>query len=255
MHKRIRFVDQWTLNTRSDHDTLVVHVQIRGRRRRSQWRDLLLVTCNMGGRFDHNDLGARLLAKLAQRWPGIPAVVGLQEGGDQPLVRHVADQWGHTYVAGTGLVGQRSTPMLCSPGIDVRRVRWQQLLRRVFVGPGAGPDWSKPKWWTRTRLAVDGVRFGASSWHLLASQQRRRRLVLAMLQARPVVAALRHFRRPYFVLGDLNSDQDQPLSKWLRRHGVTSNHDELGEVATHGRRSIDAVVCARRLVQRSRDGR
>lgn len=241
--KRVDFLRQWTIPTKSDHLALAVKVKIRSGRK-SRWVDLTLITANMGGRFDALDL-----EKLF-RHAGPDSVIGLQEGGDRPWVKRVAEAAGYTYIGGTGDVGQKSTPTLVGPGVDVRLVRWQRLLGRLFVGSGAGPDFSKPKWWTRPRLRLKGVPFGASSWHLLASQQKPLRMRLAKVQAGPVLRALRKIRRPFFLLGDINSDHDQPLARWLADSGLLTNHDVLGEIATRGHRSIDVVAVQRRLVRR-----
>jgi hypothetical protein len=138
--------------------------------------------------------------------------------------------------------------MATSPGIKVKSAIWERLLGRINIGPGAGPSMSKPKWWTRTRLSVAGVRFGASSWHIVPSQQRRKRYLSALKEVAPVIAALAVIRRPFFVIGDTNADHDQPLSKYLADHGLISNQDVLGELPTHGHRSIDAVNTQKRLV-------
>lgn len=242
--KRTRFVRHWTFKTGSDHDTLFVHVQVRGRKRGSDWVDLLLVSTNLGGRYQREDLRDTLA--VVKRL-GIPAVLAFQEGGDQQWIGDFLRERGYAFFTGDK-VGQPSTPMATSPGIKVRGSLWELLLGRVNIGPGAGPAMNKPKWWTRTRLSVDGVRFGASSWHVVPSQQKRKRFLAALKQVAPVVAALAVIRRPFFVIGDTNSDNDQPLSKHLVKRGLVSNHDVLGEIATHGNRSIDAVHTQKRMV-------
>lgn len=240
--KKVRFVDHWTEKTGSDHDTLFVHVKIRSRK--SGWTDLLLVSTNLGGHYQRADLKETL---DIVRDLGLPAALAFQEGGDQQWIGEFLRERGWTFFTGSK-TGQPSTPMASSPGIKVRGSLWELLLGRVNIGPGAGPDVSKPKWWTRTRLSVDGVRFGASSWHIVPSQQKRKRFLSALKEVAPVVAALAVIRRPFFLIGDTNSDNDQPLSKYLRNHGLVSNHDVLGELATHGNRSIDAAHTQKRLV-------
>lgn len=239
--KRVRFVRHWTVRTGSDHRALFVHVQVRNRR--GPWRDLLLVSANLGGRFDGGDLHD--LADRIER-TGVPAVVAFQEGSDKRWLGDALRRHGYTLLSGSK-VGQPATPLAASPGVRVRGSVWQLILARVNIGPGAGPDRNKPKWWQRSRLSVDGARFGASSWHVVPSQHKARRMWAAIRQATTPARALGHIGRPFFLIGDTNSDQDQPLSRWLRRHGLTSNHDQLGELPTRGRRSIDAVHCQRRL--------
>lgn len=240
--KKTRFITHWTERTGSDHDTLFVHVKIRSRK--SDWTDLLLVSTNLGGRYQRSDLAKTL---DIVRNLGIPAVLAFQEGGDQKWIGDFLRQRRWTFFTGDK-VGQPSTPMATSPGIKVRDSLWELLLGRVNIGPGAGPAMNKPKWWTRTRLSVDGVRFGASSWHIVPSQQNRKRFLAALKQVGPVVSALARIRRPFFLIGDTNSDNDQPLSRRLVEKGLVSNHDVLGEIPTHGHRSIDAVHTQRRLV-------
>lgn len=242
--RRVRFLRQWVLNTRSDHHALFVHVQIRGRRRRSwgPWRALLLISANMGGRFDADDL-ERLLAAT----DGLPFVVFLQEAGDQPWLPEFADYRGLSYVGGRA-PGEASTPMLVSPEIDVRGARWRQILGRIKVYKGAGPDVAKPKGMHRTQLRLVGARFGASSIHQYASQQNRPRLAAAIRLAAQMVRAILHRRRPYFLVGDWNSATGQPLSRWLLAHGLTTNAEQLGVLDTHGHRDIDRAAVQRKLV-------
>lgn len=242
MRARTRFVQHWTMKTDSDHDTLYVHVQIRARKR-GEWVDLLLVSTNLGGNYQRADLADTL--SVVRRF-GAPAVLAFQEGGDQDWIEHFLEARGFIFFTGDKK-GQPSTP-LATTGIDVRYALWEQLLGQINIGPGAGPDTTKPKWWTRTRLQVSGVRFGATSWHVVSSQQKKRRLRAALKQATPVVRALATIYRPFFLIGDTNSDQDQPLSRFFREHGLTSNHDQLGELPTHGKRSIDAVHTQARMV-------
>ena len=243
MTKRVRFVDQWTLTTRSDHKALFVQVEIRNRRK-GPWVPLLLVTCNMGGRFGYSDLRAVALEAGSER-----VVICLQEGGDQGYVGDFANAYHFQYVGGNN-PGESSTAMLIDPSIRIRQSSWRQVVGRVKVGKGAGPDRSKAKGWHKTRLSVGDVRFGASSWHQYASQQNRLRYLWALRLAGPIVASILRMGRPFFLCGDTNADNSQPLIRWLIRRGMTTNHRELEEVATHGNRSIDAVAVQKAMVKR-----
>ena len=234
---RVRFVDHWTTHTGSDHRALFVHVQIR-RRLFGPWRDLLLVSCNMGGHFSRSDLAA---LAVEVKGIGIPAVMAVQEAGDQHWLSFAATRYGLTFLAGDGRSGQASTPTLLWPGVKVKRTQWLLTLARRFIGKGAGPDRNKAKWADCNRLVVAGAPFGATSVHFIASQQNPGRMKAARDQADATVRVAKAAHYPLFCIGDTNSDDDQPLSDWLRAHGMTSNHRELGEIPTHGRRSIDAV--------------
>ncbi len=241
---RVRFLRHWTINTRSDHDALFVHVQVRGRRhgRWCPWRDLLLVSANMGGQFGPADM--RLLLDLADA-TGFGFVVFLQEGGDQPWLPEFADEHDLTYVGGRA-PGEASTPMLAS-GVDVLTARWRQLLGRLKVGAGAGPRVAKAKGMHRTRFQLVDARFGGTSVHQYASQQNRPRLVAALRLAGLLIRVVAPLRVPYFLVGDWNSATGQPLMRWLLAHGLTTNAEQLGRLATHGTRDIDQAAVQRRL--------
>lgn len=248
--KRVRFVRQWAIETKSDHRALFVHVQIRSRWG-GLWRDLLLVSANMGGHFGEADLIK--LARAAEtygrqyRTDPIPFLIAFQEAGDQPWLPRSAADLGLRTLTGHRR-GEASTPLAASKGIDVLHDQWDEVVGPANVGPGAGPSRSKAKGWRRTRFAVDGVRFGASSFHEYASLGRR--FAWALRLAGPVVAAILRMGRPFFLVGDFNADNSQPLIRWLIRRGMTTNHRQLGELATHGRRSIDAVAVQAALVVR-----
>ncbi len=240
---RVRFVDHWTTHTGSDHRALFVHVQVR--KRRGKWTDLLLVSVNMGGKFKRADMSNVFVDAVLSH---MPFVIACQEAGDQDWLGEWADACNVTYLAGVGK-GASSTPLIVWRTLDVRQSRSLLILGRRLIGKGAGPDRNKAKWLNKNRMVLDGVRFGVSSWHQVASQQNRPRMVAAIAQAAAMIRALA-VRRPMFVVGDVNSDQDQPLSRWLRRRGMTSNHDALGEIPTHGNRSIDAALVASKWVAR-----
>ncbi len=241
MRKRVRFLGQWTLKTRSDHLALFVLVEIRARRK-GRWKPLLLVSVNMGGKFGPDDLW-----DVIDQTRGTPTVICLQEGGDQAWVPRWARVRGLRYVGGNHL-GEASTAMVVSPGIEIHEAVWRQVVGRVKVGDGAGPSRSKWKGWHKTRMSLQGVHFGVTSWHQYASQQRRRRLLWSYRLAAPIVAAVLRMARPFFLVGDTNSATGQPLRRWLIRHGMTSNHDALGRINTHGGHDIDAVLVQTAMV-------
>lgn len=242
---RVRFVRHNTFRTKSDHLALFVVVELIQRRfgkvrRRTR---LKLCTANAGGHFDADDL-ERLLSRA-------PDVLALQECSDQSYVVEVAAEHGYQVLDGEGggQPGQKATPTLIGPRVQsLGPTVWVQLLGAVPIGPGAGPDRSKPKWWLRDRLAVDGIRFSASSWHATASQQNKPRFLAALAETRVWVEIATTLRRPVFTLGDTNSDYSQRLTRWILAHQMTSNHEQLGELATEGGRSIDAVAVQSRLV-------
>ena len=236
--KKVRYVSQWTKKTGSDHEALFVRVQIR--QRGGKWADLLILSINMGGHFSQEDM-KRLLTFD-------PDVVACQEAGDQGWVVSFMKKRAFNLVGKPSQVGQRSTPTFVGERVHIRKAKWVKILGAVRIGQGAGPDDSKPKWWDRNRLAVEGTPFGASSIHLTASQQFHLRFLAALKEISTVVHAVLRIRIPMFVIGDYNSSFGQKLSNWLLGHGMTDNHKELGEIATHENRSIDKVLVQRRLV-------
>lgn len=243
MSTRVTFLEQWTFATRSDHLALFVRVRLTRKRRGKRTRsELVLCTANLGGKFNETNL--RQL--LNQR----PDILACQEASDQKWIGLVCE-YGMTLLGGTPTgLGQAATPTFASGRVEVRKPGvWKQLLGAEKVGPGAGPPTSKPKWWLRDWLAVDGIPFSASSWHATASQQFKKRRLAALREVRVWLTIAGNLRRPVFTLGDTNSDYQQKLTRWILAHGMTSNHEQLGEVATHGRRSIDAVCCQRAAVK------
>lgn len=242
---RVAFLRQWTFRTKSDHDALFVEVRLsHGRKQKRKAALLRLCTANLGGRFDEANL--RNLLNLQ------PDILACQEASDQRWITLVCEEYGYRRLDGEGggQVGQAATPTFAGPRITERRPgTWIKLLGAVSIGKGAGPDVAKPKWWLKTRLSVDGIRFSASSWHATASQQFKGRWLAAFKETRIWVGIAATLSRPVFTLGDTNSDFQQPLTRWILKHGMTSNHEQLGEVATHGRRSIDAVCVQRALVR------
>lgn len=243
---RVRFLSQQTVVTGSDHLALVVDVRLTHRRLgRRRVAHLRLCTVNAGGRFNE-----RHLRRLVQVYN--PDVIAVQEGSDQRWLVAVLAEYGYALLVGepSNQPGQAATPTFVGSRVTIRRDgTWTRLLSAQPIGPGAGPDYSKQKWWLRTHLAIDGIRFGASSWHATASQQFKGRMAAALTETRIWVGIATNLARPMFTLGDTNSDYQQPLTRWILRHGITSNHEQLGEVATHGRRSIDAVCVQRALVR------
>lgn len=246
MSTRVRYLQQWRVKTKSDHDALFVDVMLICRRLGKVKTALLrLCTQNAGGHFGPDDLRKLLHQE--------PHVLALQECSDQPWVAEVAAEFGYQLLTGEpdGQVGQAATPTLVSSEVTVRRPgTWVKLLGAAKIGDkGAGRGTSKPKWWLKTRLAIDGIRFSASSWHATVSQQFWQRFLAALAEARVWTSIAVTLARPCFTLGDTNSDLQQRLTRWILSHGMTSNHEQLGEIATMGHRSIDAVCCQRHLVK------
>lgn len=249
MSTRVRFLKQWTTTTRSDHDALFVDVMlIRRRLGRVKTALLRLCTQNAGGHFGPDDLRKLLRQE--------PHVLALQECSDQPWMAEVAAEFGYVQLVGepSGQVGQPATPTFVSAAeVRVRRPgKWVRLLGAARIGKGAGHDTSKPKWWLRTWLAIEGIPFSASSWHATTSQQFAGRFAAALTEARVWLSIAATLRRPVFTLGDTNSDLQQRLTRWILAHGMTSNHEQLGELATMRKRSIDAVNVQRHLVVKAR---
>lgn len=248
MRTRVRFVGQFTVRTKSDHDALFVDVElIRGRGRRRKVVRLRLCTANMGGHFDELDL-----EKLLEHEPG---VIAFQEASDQHWLLDAAAEAGLQLLEGEpgNQVGQAATPTFVGRRVDVRRRgTWVKLLGAVPIGPGAGRRTSKPKWWLKTRLSIEGIRFKASSWHATTSQQFRGRYLAALTEVRIWTAIALTLRLPAFTLGDTNSDFQQKLTRWILDHHMTSNHEQLGEIATMGHRSIDSIAVQRHLVVKRR---
>ena len=249
--RQVELVDQATIPTKSDHDTLVVHARIRNAGT-GPWRDVLFASSNMGGRFDVHDL-QKVVDEL-HAWAseiGRPTefVLAFQEGGDQPWLPAALRDLGLRYLGGHH-PGEASTPMAVSRGIEVLHDRWDQVQGPANVGPGAGPSRSKAKGFRRTRLRLGDVVFGASSFHEYASIMRRWRWVI--LLAGPIVHWIITRGFPFFLIGDSNSDDDQALIPWLLKRGMTTNHRVLGEIPTHGNRSIDVVAVAARWLRGGR---
>lgn len=242
--RRIQYGHQWTVDTKSDHKALFVFVYIR--KAKSAWVPIIFASVNAGGHFGPDDL--RMLFSLASGYAkanDATVIFGMQEASDQHYIEAAAKRAGYRYLA-SKRGGGAATPLLVPHEVEVRHTRIVQLLGRVLIGPGAGPDRSKAKWAMRNRLVWHNVPLAATSAHASASQQNKGRMRAALTEGRHLLPVLLR-RIPSFVLWDSNSDQDQPFSAWLRRHGITSNHDQLGEIATHGTRSIDAVDCRRSL--------
>lgn len=189
------------------------------------------------GKGSMDDLGL-LLELLGDR-----GFLCLQEAGGQ-LQRIVgrAARHGYRLLGRTDLRGSASTIVLVGPEIKTRANSVHPLIGRRFVGRGAGPDHNKPKVANGGRLECDGVVFGVFSAHELASLQHPLRMRHGLAWARALTTVTFGKRVPWVVGADWNTDfrqDDRGLTEWLREHGWTTNHDELGDLATHGRRVID----------------
>lgn len=222
------FVSQHTLTTQSDHRALIVVVKVNGIR-------LRLATWNFGP-------GTARDLELLLMCVGGYGVVALQECGDRAeIIAEVAGRRGFTIVQGDGRRGQKSTVLLAGPYVGVRSSLWRLILDRMYIGRGAGPDYNKPKWWLGGKLDVKGVRFGASSVHVVPSQQFAVRQAAALRQVARI-ARITARRGLWFNMGDYNATSSSRTIRFLYRLGFTDNHREGGIVATHGHRDIDRVM-------------
>lgn len=234
----IKAVRHVTLPVGSDHDFLAAELVIVN-------KDATTV------RVGVINLGPANVAKvLATVLPGLGGrgiLVTVEAGGQLDAIEDEAAGYGWRVMSRTGPPGAASTLVLVGWKVNTRRSFVRRLLRRVFVGPGAGPQFNKPKWATGGRVECDGVIFGVSAVHFLASQHRNARMIFALQMARTLTAIVADRRAPWIVGGDWNTDfgKDRGLAKWLRGRGWTTTHDVLGVLPTHGRRAIDAIAWRR----------
>jgi endonuclease/exonuclease/phosphatase family metal-dependent hydrolase len=234
----VRFVSHRTIETHSDHRALWVKVEVRG-------VELDLISWNVGpgkaADLEH------LLTVAGPR--GIVALQEATPSGTRVDWHAIAAKYGYQVVDGDGRKGQSATPLLVGPEVEIKAKLRRLLLDRTLVGRGAGPSHNKPKWWIGGRLRLDGVTFGVSSFHELASLQNPNRFRPGTQLARALAKATLHRLVPWFVLGDLNGTPRSRIMRYLRRLGFTSNHLELGELPTHTNRAIDVALIARRWLK------
>lgn len=227
--KRPRFVEHYTIETKSDHRAVVAVFALW----RSRGRDRQLVrigTWNAG-----RGTRANLLEILGQ----VNVLAG-QEWGDRGDLTRAAQLAGFRAVRGT-LRGSSSTPVFVGPGVKIGWTRTILLLGRRFIGPGAGPAFNKQKDAVEVRCKLRGARFGAASHHVVPTQGRPLRRAAAETMFGRIRVAYAERVAPWFVCGDGNTVPDAPQLDVLYRHGWTNNHREGGALATHGRRPIDYV--------------
>lgn len=231
----IRANQHVTLDVGSDHRFLAVEVTIVN-------RDAVTV------RVGVINLGPANVRKvLATVLPGLRArgvLVVVEAGGQLPAIEDEAAAHGWRVMSRTGRGGVASTLVLVGPRVNTQRSWARRLLRRTFVGPGAGPSFNKPKYASGGRVEVDGVVFGVTAIHQLASQQNHRRMVYALQMTRTLTTLIADRRVPWLVAGDFNTNftQGRGLAKWMRRHGWVTDGDVLGYLPTHGKRTIDALM-------------
>lgn len=138
--------------------------------------------------------------------------------------------------------GQEATPLLLGPEVALSKRSIRVLLRKMFIGPGAGPDHNKQKSAVGGKCRIDGLRIGALSTHLVASQQNAPRLHAALLYVEKWIDWLNPAPLPWFVMGDCNATLDSPVAHRLYKAGWTNSHRESGNpLPTHGHRVIDYV--------------
>jgi hypothetical protein len=180
------------------------------------------------------------------RWAGRRGVVALQECGDKvAMITTVAEAMGFQVITGRQR-GRSSTLLLVGADAEVLEPWWRVLLRRIFIGPGAGPSHNKQKGGNGGRLRIDGVKFGALCWHVVPTQGRALRQRAALIMARALLVMVLRRRIPVFVLGDVNATSRSRTVRFLYRAGFTDNHREGGVVPTHGGRDIDRIMWLRK---------
>jgi hypothetical protein len=200
------------------------------------WSELILATWNIGP-------ARHLPDALRDR---VPAAVALQEAGDQwgnsgiiAKLRRI----GYEFISGPER-GQSSTPLAYDPTrLRLVRVKRYLLAEAQDAGPGAGPDHIKQKW------AIGGLfeilDTGRFVWiftdHWVASQQHRRRFLIALKMANRLALLSHRLRRPVFDLGDKNANPTSKALAPLRAVGWLMNHTVGRMVGTHGRRAIDQI--------------
>lgn len=221
---------------RSDHDAILVEVRVVNggnavRVKGGSW--------NIGP-GSMRDLG-ELLDLLGPR-----GFLCLQEAGGQlDAIRGEARRHRYGLLGSTRVRGAASTFVLTGPELDTRRTVVHSLLGREYVGPGAGPDHNKPKVANGGRVSCDGVVFGVFSAHQLASLQNPLRERHGIEWVDELTDVTFPKRVPWIVGADWNADfrkPGHPVVKHLHRRGWTTNQDQLGDLATHGRRAIDALA-------------
>lgn len=201
-----------------------------------RWVELALATWNIGP-------AKRLPPQLRQR---IPAAIALQEASDQwrpggviALLRAV----GYSLITGAA-AGQSATPL----AYDTARLRLVQVRRYLLAeaqdaGPGAGPDHIKQKWAIGGLFEVLGT--GHLVWifseHWVASQQYRRRMMIAIHMANRLVLLGHRLRRPMFSMKDSNAVPTSKALAPLRAAGWLLNQTVGRMLGTHGKRAIDQV--------------
>ena len=175
-----------------------------------------------------------------------------QEFGDRDDLKNLLHHVGYQIVE-TKDPGSGSTPVFYyRKTMTLEESVWIQILGRIFAGPGAGPDWLKPKGLNMTHLRHKGSgrRLRVSSWHAPASQQFKRRHALAR-RAIPKILHVYSYRVIRMIGGDMNTKAAQyvGLVRMMTKAGWTNTDIAGGVKETHGHNLYDQLWWAKtRLV-------
>lgn len=229
-------VRHWTVNTVSDHDAYLVTFLL------PNGRHLTIGTINLSVHaVKHRP--ADLIRDL-MRVAGMCDVLLIQEAGAARALVQRAARGAHRDVwFGDGKTGQASTPVMVRRTLPYH-FRAYELHGRRWMGPGAGPDWAKPKFLMVAVLSIAGERVNVGNIHATPSTYRPLRAALALLQFRRSAQALKRLPGWSFAGGDLNQNrllERLPLLRPWRRIGLRSSQRRLGPVSTMKRRAIDDV--------------
>ncbi len=170
--------------------------------------------------------------------------LALQEMSDGADIVKALREDGFRIVSGPEGTGQPATPLAYDPAtLELHAPIRELLLPRKFVGPGAGPAWSKPKWFVGARFVhkPTGRLVVYGSVHNLASQYLPLRRRYAMTFSTALVKVLNDRAAITLVGGDFNAQPTDATLAPLRDAGWTCNHMEGKKRGTHGRRAIDGV--------------
>lgn len=187
-------------------------------------------TANMGEGFDLADM-LRLLT-YAGVW-------GTQEGSDkEPMFRKLRERGFKVTLA--LFIGQAATRVVWSPGEFKRKKRVVKLLlARIYVGPGAGPSFCKPKWLMGHVFEhkQSGLEFIFVNCHFVASPQFKRRMKAQIKMLHKIAKWTKKQKLPIILVGDFNMKHGAERIDILRDAGFYINYS----VKTHPHGSLDYV--------------